>query len=179
MDRLFPHLNRDVANIWWQVADVLSYNPDSATYGDRLFGEISGKPGWSELSESEKQLVKLLGEEKIKTSHEEDEREVTFTDIRWVIRLGDGFAAGLGLAMALLMGQYLTQAMTLRKAVVKEVIICRKCAARNPVEYTYCSNCGQRLYPLHITCQQCQAENPVMMNFCGTCGIPLKKALDQ
>jgi rRNA maturation endonuclease Nob1 len=90
---------------------------------------------------------------------------------------GEAFSAGLGLAIGLLMGQHLLGTIELPEEVVtKRVIICQKCAAKNPVDNKFCNNCGQSLYPPpKIKCQNCPSEMPVTMKFCGNCGASLKR----
>ena len=93
------------------------------------------------------------------------------------IGMGEAFSAGLGIALGLVMGQYMHQAMRLPgKVVVKRVLICQKCAAHNPIENKFCGNCGQSLYPPpQITCQKCNSKMPATMKFCGNCGSALPK----
>jgi len=88
------------------------------------------------------------------------------------IFMSEAFSAGLGMALGLVMGQYMLQAMRPPERVgVKHILICPKCAAQNPIDYKFCGNCGQRLSPLpKITCQQCGSKMPATMKFCGNCG---------
>lgn len=90
---------------------------------------------------------------------------------------GEAFSAGLGLAMGLLVGQHLLRTVELPAEVMaKRVVICHKCAAKNPVDNKFCNNCGQSLYPPpKIKCQNCLSEVPVTMKFCGNCGVVLDK----
>ena len=86
--------------------------------------------------------------------------------------MGEAFSAGLGIALGLVMGQYILQVTKPpEKVVIKRVIICQNCAVQNPIDYKFCGNCGQRLYPLpKVTCQSCGSKMPVTMKFCGNCG---------
>ena len=88
------------------------------------------------------------------------------------------FSAGIGMAMGLLMGRNMVQAMRPREVVVRQVVICQNCAALNPVENKFCSSCGRSLIPPpQISCQKCEARNPATFNFCGNCGSTLEKQL--
>jgi len=91
--------------------------------------------------------------------------------------MGEAFSAGLGIALGLVMGQHMLQAMRMpEKVAPKRVLICQKCAAQNPIENKFCGNCGQSLYPpLQITCQKCNSKMPATMKFCGNCGSALPK----
>jgi len=91
--------------------------------------------------------------------------------------LGEAFSAGIGLALGLVMGQYMLQTIgPPRRAEVKQVILCRKCSAGNPVVNKFCNNCGHPLYPPpKIPCGKCGVEMPPNMKFCGNCGTILKK----
>lgn len=63
------------------------------------------------------------------------------------IDMGEAVSAGLGLALGLVMGQYMLQATRPpEKVPVKKVLICQKCGAQNPIENKFCSNCGQNLF---------------------------------
>jgi len=90
--------------------------------------------------------------------------------------MSEAFSAGLGMALGLVMGQYMLQvARPPEKVAVKRVLICQKCAAQNPIENKFCGNCGQSLYPPpQITCQKCSSKMPATMKFCGNCGSILK-----
>ena len=90
---------------------------------------------------------------------------------------GEAFTAGFGLAIGLLMGQQLLRTVALpAKVVAKGVILCQRCAAKNPVDNKFCNNCGESLYPPpKIKCQNCLSEMPVIMKFCGNCGSVLGK----
>jgi len=89
--------------------------------------------------------------------------------------MSEAFSVGLGMALGLVMGQYMLQVTgPLEKVVVKQVLVCQKCAAQNPVENKFCGNCGQSLYPPpQITCQKCGSKMPATMKFCGNCGSAL------
>jgi len=88
--------------------------------------------------------------------------------------MSEAFSAGLGMALGLVMGQYMLQVARPEKVVVKRVLVCQKCAAQNPVENKFCGNCGQSLYPPpQITCQKCSSKMPATMKFCGNCGSAL------
>jgi len=89
---------------------------------------------------------------------------------------GEAFTAGFGLAIGLLMGQYLLRTVGLpAEVMVKRVILCQRCAAKNPVDNKFCNNCGESLYPSpRIKCQNCLSEMPVIMKFCGNCGTSLR-----
>jgi membrane protease subunit (stomatin/prohibitin family) len=91
--------------------------------------------------------------------------------------VGEAFSAGIGVAFGLAMGQYMLQAVgPPRRAEVKQVVLCRKCSAGNPVENKFCNNCGQPLYPPpKIMCERCGSEMLVTMKFCGNCGVTLNK----
>ena len=90
------------------------------------------------------------------------------------MKTGNAFLAGLGMAMGLIMGQYMLQAIKPERA--KQVIICQRCSVMNPVENKFCRNCGQSLCPPPQTmCPKCKAKIPSSMEFCGNCGSPLKK----
>lgn len=91
--------------------------------------------------------------------------------------MGEAFSAGLGIALGLVMGQYMLQAMRPpEKVVVERVLICQNCAAQNPIENKFCGNCGQSLYPPpRITCRKCDAKMSATMKFCGNCGSALPK----
>jgi len=93
------------------------------------------------------------------------------------IFMSEAFSAGLGMALGLVMSQYMLQAMRPpERVVVKHVLICQKCAAQNPIENKFCGNCGQRLYPFpKITCQKCSSKTPATMKFCGNCGSEINK----
>ena len=93
------------------------------------------------------------------------------------IAVGEAFSAGIGVALGLVMGQYMLQTIgPPRRAEVKQVILCRKCLAENPVENKFCNNCGQPLYPPpKITCAKCGSEMPATIKFCGNCGSILEK----
>jgi len=89
---------------------------------------------------------------------------------------GEAFSAGLGLAIGIFMGQHLLRTTELPAEVAKQVILCQKCTANNPVDNKFCNNCGQNLYPPpKIKCQNCLSETPVTMKFCGNCGTALRK----
>jgi rRNA maturation endonuclease Nob1 len=85
--------------------------------------------------------------------------------------MSGAFSFGIGIAI----GKYMVKVMMPMK--IKKVIICQNCAAKNPVENNFCSNCGQRFYPQKIECQKC-GESVSDMKFCGFCGSPLKKQVD-
>ena len=91
--------------------------------------------------------------------------------------MGEAFSAGIGMALGLVMGQYMLQAMEpLEKVAARRVLLCQKCAAQNPIENKFCGNCGQSLYPPpQITCQKCNSKMPANMKFCGNCGSILKR----
>ncbi|MFB0514710.1 MAG: zinc-ribbon domain-containing protein [Candidatus Bathyarchaeia archaeon] len=93
------------------------------------------------------------------------------------IGMGEAFSAGLGIALGLVMGQYMLQTMRPpEKVVVERILICQKCAAQNPIENKFCGNCGQSLYPPpQITCKKCDSKMPATMKFCGNCGSALPK----
>ncbi len=89
--------------------------------------------------------------------------------------VGDAFSAGLGMAMGLVMGQYMLQAIRPEKAKAKRVIVCQRCSAWNPVGNKFCGNCGQSLYPPpRVTCKKCCSTMPATMKFCGNCGSALQ-----
>ena len=90
--------------------------------------------------------------------------------------VGNAFSAGIGLAMGLTMAQYMSQALKPSEKMVKQVIICQRCANKNPDENKFCGQCGQALYPPpRIQCQKCGAAMPSNMKFCGKCGSLLRK----
>ena len=91
--------------------------------------------------------------------------------------MSEAFSVGLGMALGLVMGQYMLQATRPpEKVVVKRVLVCQKCAAHNPVENKFCGNCGQSLYPPpQITCQKCNSKMPATMKYCGNCGSILER----
>lgn len=91
--------------------------------------------------------------------------------------VGEAFSAGIGLALGLVMGEYMLQTIgPPRRAEAKQVLICRECLAENSVENKFCNNCGQPLYPPpRIMCKMCGSEMPATMKFCGECGEILKK----
>ena len=91
--------------------------------------------------------------------------------------MGEAFSAGLGMALGLVMSQHMLQAMRPTERVgVKHVLICKKCAAQNPIDYKFCGNCGQRLYPLpKNTCQKCDSKMTDTVKFCGKCDSALPK----
>jgi len=91
--------------------------------------------------------------------------------------MSEAFTAGLGMALGLVMGRYMLQATRPpEKVAVKQVLICQKCTAQNPVENKFCGNCGQSLYPPpQIACQSCSSKMLASMKFCGNCGSALKK----
>ncbi|UCH70746.1 MAG: zinc ribbon domain-containing protein [Candidatus Bathyarchaeota archaeon] len=93
------------------------------------------------------------------------------------IDVGEAFSAGLGIALGLVMGQYMLEAMAPpRKIAVKYVLLCRECAAQNPIENKFCGTCGRSLYPPpQITCQKCGSKMPSTVKFCGNCGLALPK----
>ena len=93
------------------------------------------------------------------------------------IGMGEVFSAGLGIALGLVMGQNMLQAMRLpEKIVAKRVLICQECAAQNLIDNKFCGNCGQSLYPSQqITCHKCNSKVPATMKFCGNCGSALPK----
>ena len=93
------------------------------------------------------------------------------------IDMGEAFSAGLGMALGLVMGQYMLQVTRPpEKVAVRRVLICLKCGAQNPVENKFCGNCGQSLYPPpQVTCQKCGSKMPFTMKFCGNCGSALLK----
>jgi rRNA maturation endonuclease Nob1 len=85
--------------------------------------------------------------------------------------MGEAFSAGLGMALGLVMSQHVLQAMRPLEKLVKRVLVCHKCAVQNPIDYNFCGNCGQSLYPPpQIACQKCGSKMPVTMRFCGNCG---------
>lgn len=88
--------------------------------------------------------------------------------------MGDVFSAGFGMAMGLIMAQYMLETMRTRKAEVRKVIICQRCSARNPAGNKFCGKCGQSLYPPpKVTCKNCGSRMPATMRFCGNCGSAL------
>jgi len=91
--------------------------------------------------------------------------------------MGEAFSAGLGIALGLVMGQYMLQiTKTPEKIVVKRVLIYQNCAAQNSIDYRFCGNCGQSLYPPpQIACQKCGSKMPTTMRFCGNCGSEINK----
>jgi membrane protease subunit (stomatin/prohibitin family) len=91
--------------------------------------------------------------------------------------MGEAFSAGIGLALGLVMGEYMLQTIgASRRTEVKKVLICQECLAENSVESKFCNNCGQSFYPLpKITCKACGSRMPATMKFCGKCGEMLKK----
>ena len=88
--------------------------------------------------------------------------------------MAEAFSAGLGMAMGLIVGQYMLQTTKPRvKVEVKRVVICQACSFQNPVENRFCSNCGQRLYFPRVKCRNCGSMMPAAMKFCGDCGQAL------
>jgi len=88
----------------------------------------------------------------------------------------DAFSAGIGLAMGLTMGQYMFQVMRPSERIIKQVIICLRCGGKNPVEFRFCGQCGQALYPSPpVHCLKCGVAMPSYMKFCGSCGSRLKE----
>ena len=93
------------------------------------------------------------------------------------IDMGEAFSAGLGIALGLVMDQYILQVTRPpEKITVKRVLLCQKCVTQNPIENKFCGNCGQSLYPPpQIICQKCRSKIPATMKFCGNCGSALSK----
>jgi len=92
------------------------------------------------------------------------------------ITFGDAFSAGMGLALGLAMTQYMFQVTTPTKRIIKQVIVCLKCGSKNPVENSFCGQCGQALYPPPpVECPKCGALMPSLMKFCGSCGSSLRQ----
>ena len=91
--------------------------------------------------------------------------------------MSEAFSAGLGMALGLVMSQYMLQATRVaEKVAVNRVLICQKCAAQNPIENKFCGNCGQSLFPPpQITCQKCNSKMPDTLKYCGNCGLILKR----
>lgn len=90
--------------------------------------------------------------------------------------ISDTFVAGLGLAIGLSMGQYMTQLMKPSEQPVKQVIICLKCDNPNPNGNKFCGICGKALYPPSpVQCPRCGTAMPSDIKFCRRCGFPLKK----
>ena len=77
------------------------------------------------------------------------------------ISMGEAFSAGLGMALGLVMSQYMLQITTPpEKIAVRRVLVCQNCATQNPVENKFCGNCGLSLYPpTQITCQECGSKD--------------------
>ncbi len=91
--------------------------------------------------------------------------------------MSEAFSAGVGVALGLVMGQYMLQiTRPPEKVAVERVLICQKCAAQNPIENKFCGNCGQSLYPPpQIPCEECSSKMSAAMKYCGNCGSILKR----
>ena len=90
--------------------------------------------------------------------------------------VGDAFSAGLGMAMGLIVGQCMLQAIKPKKVEAEQVIMCQRCSAKNPVGNKFCGKCGQSLYPpAKVVCENCGLPIPANMKFCGHCGSLLRR----